>query len=139
MWLTALIVIWAGYRFSLGPIIPSEGPRHCETSTPCNLDSLPPAVAALVTAPIYPAPELVRGLVAYGREGRMGRKAYLLGQHSQDGWWYFFPVALAIKTPLPFLVLSLAGWEEPCSRRGRAGRHGWSLRPGRRRPRCCWS
>ena len=109
VWLTALIVIWAGYRFSLGPIIPSEGPRHCETSTPCNLDSLPPAVAALVTAPIYPAPQLVRGLVAYGREGRMGRKAYLLGQHSRDGWWYFFPVALAIKTPLPFLVLSLAG------------------------------
>jgi len=109
VWLSALVVIWAGYRFSVGPIIPSEEPRHCESSTPCSLDSLPQAVAALVTAPIYPAPELLRGLVAYGHEGRMGRKAYLLGQHSWNGWWYFFPVALAIKTPLPFLVLCLAG------------------------------
>src|SRR4029453_10350920 len=35
VWLTALVVLWAGYRFSVGPIVPARGPQHCETSTPC--------------------------------------------------------------------------------------------------------
>ena len=109
VWLTALVVLWTGYRFSVGPIVPVRGPQHCESSTPCLADSLPPAVAALATAPVYPAPEFVRGLVAYAREGRTGRKAYLLGRRTFGGWWYFFPIAIAIKTPLPFLVLTVVG------------------------------
>ena len=37
-----------------------------------------------------------------------GRTTFLMGQYSEQGWWYYFPVALAIKTPLPTLVLLLA-------------------------------
>ena len=37
-----------------------------------------------------------------------GHPAGLLGMHSQTGWWYYFPVAFALKTTLPFLILSLA-------------------------------
>jgi 4-amino-4-deoxy-L-arabinose transferase-like glycosyltransferase len=29
----------------------------------------------------------------------------LLGRTRDKGWWYFFPVALSVKTPLPFLFL----------------------------------
>jgi hypothetical protein len=32
--------------------------------------------------------------------------AYLLGQHSFHGWWYFFPIALSVKTPLRLLLLA---------------------------------
>lgn len=38
-----------------------------------------------------------------------GHEAYLLGRTSLHGWWYFYPVALAVKTPLPLLLLGLAG------------------------------
>jgi 4-amino-4-deoxy-L-arabinose transferase-like glycosyltransferase len=38
-----------------------------------------------------------------------GHNSYLLGQTALDGWWYFYPVALAVKTPLPLLLLGLAG------------------------------
>ena len=34
--------------------------------------------------------------------------AYLLGEYSTTGWWYYFPVAFLLKTPLPLLLL-LAG------------------------------
>ncbi len=37
-----------------------------------------------------------------------GRTTFLMGQYSQQGWWYYFPVAFAIKTPLPTLILLLA-------------------------------
>jgi hypothetical protein len=43
------------------------------------------------------------------------RRAYLLGQYSLDGWWYFFPVAWLVKNTLPFLVAAplaaMAAWK----------------------------
>jgi 4-amino-4-deoxy-L-arabinose transferase-like glycosyltransferase len=33
------------------------------------------------------------------------RPAFLLGERSETGWWYYFPVTLALKTPLPLLAL----------------------------------
>ena len=34
---------------------------------------------------------------------------YLNGEWSRDGWWYYYPLALAVKTPVPTLLLILAG------------------------------
>jgi hypothetical protein len=34
-----------------------------------------------------------------------GNPAFLMGQYSTTGWWYYFPVAFFIKTPLPTLLL----------------------------------
>jgi hypothetical protein len=36
---------------------------------------------------------------------RLGHPAFLMGQNSDQGWWYYFPVAFVIKTPLPTLIL----------------------------------
>jgi hypothetical protein len=35
----------------------------------------------------------------------LGHPAFLLGQNRDHGWWYYFPVAFALKTPLPTLLL----------------------------------
>ncbi len=40
-----------------------------------------------------------------------GHTAFLLGGFSRVGWWYYFPVAFLVKTPIPtliFLVLAIA-------------------------------
>src|SRR5258705_3343508 len=37
------------------------------------------------------------------------RSGYLLGERSTTGWWYFFPVALAVKTPIPLLWFLVLG------------------------------
>ena len=36
-----------------------------------------------------------------------GREAFLLGQNRMHGWWFYFPVAFALKTPVPTLLLTL--------------------------------
>ncbi|HZJ45264.1 MAG TPA: glycosyltransferase family 39 protein [Pyrinomonadaceae bacterium] len=36
-----------------------------------------------------------------------GHPAFLLGKYSNDGWRYYFPVAFALKTTIPFLLLSV--------------------------------
>jgi 4-amino-4-deoxy-L-arabinose transferase-like glycosyltransferase len=38
-----------------------------------------------------------------------GHAASLFGRFSSSGWWYYFPVVLFFKTPLPFLALAAAG------------------------------
>ena len=46
--------------------------------------------------------------LAYGFSHQArGHKAFLLGQYSRMGWWYYFPVAFALKTPVPSLLLIL--------------------------------
>jgi hypothetical protein len=38
-----------------------------------------------------------------------GRSAFLLGRHSTEGWWWYFPAAMLVKTPLPLLGLAALG------------------------------
>lgn len=40
---------------------------------------------------------------------QQGHPAALLDRVNTTGWWYYFPVAFALKTTLPFLALSLGG------------------------------
>jgi hypothetical protein len=37
------------------------------------------------------------------------KTSFLLGQTSPRGWWYYFPVALVVKTSLPTLILTAVG------------------------------
>jgi 4-amino-4-deoxy-L-arabinose transferase-like glycosyltransferase len=63
----------------------------------------------------------VRGLAEHNTEGHPG---YLLGQRSKTGFWYFYPVVLAVKTPLAFLFLLGIG-TPLVLRRGGPYRLGW--------------
>lgn len=44
-----------------------------------------------------------------GQSKAIARPAYLLGQISRGGWWYFFPFAVLVKTPIAILVAAVAG------------------------------
>jgi hypothetical protein len=79
----AMLVVWAGYRFHFGP--------------------------AAFAGISLPAPELYSGIQSVMEHDRTGHLTYLLGEHSVFGWWYFFPVVLAVKTPIAFLALAAFG------------------------------
>jgi 4-amino-4-deoxy-L-arabinose transferase-like glycosyltransferase len=80
-----------------------------------------PAITDLVLEPVragwqwigmnvpVPAPLFVVGLEYVGRHSTTGHPAFLLGRYSDRGWWYYFPVVLFFKTPLPFFFLALVG------------------------------
>lgn len=76
--LLGLLVVWATYRFQVGPL--EEG------------------------GPLAPALPYLRGVQAVLGFAAGGRPGYLLGQVSVEGWWYYFPVAFAVKTPLATMV-----------------------------------
>ncbi|MGC9969809.1 MAG: phospholipid carrier-dependent glycosyltransferase [Bryobacteraceae bacterium] len=55
-----------------------------------------------------PAHPYLVGLHAQAVHDHLGHPAYLMGQHSQTGWWYYFPVVFAVKTPTAVLLLCAA-------------------------------
>ena len=78
-----LFVVWAIYRFAIGPMHPGG---HS-----------------------VPAPAFLAGIDTFLLHGGSGHPSFLLGTPANRGWWYYFPVALAVKTPIPLLVLSTVG------------------------------
>ena len=63
------------------------------------------AQALVLWNPRLPAPELLHGAALAWALNRLGSASYLFGQVKSGGWWYFYLVALAVKLPLPLLVL----------------------------------
>jgi hypothetical protein len=53
----------------------------------------------------FPAREYLTALQAGTTLVQGGKPSFLLGAYSPTGWWYYFPVAFAVKTPLPTLIL----------------------------------
>jgi hypothetical protein len=108
-------VVWAGYRFQLAPARPREGRPHTTIVRSLHLERyfarhprLRETVFTMMEAPI-PAGNLVDGLAAIGMHAQEGHFSFLLGNYRDHGWWYFFPVVLAVKTPVAFLLLVLVG------------------------------
>ena len=73
----AYFAIWSAYGFSVG-----------------TLKGYP-----------FPAREYLTALQAGTTLITGGKPSFLLGAYSPTGWWYYFPVAFAVKTPLPTLIL----------------------------------
>ncbi len=112
------LTIWAGYRFSHGPIV---NPGDLPAEQQAKFARLPSWEKKLLVFPYMPAEEFFRGLKVNRYQGIAGRRgSYLLGEVYDGGRWYFFPVALLVKTPIPLLLLSLSGaaWLL-CKRSGR--------------------
>ena len=116
----AIVVLWAGYGFSVGHV------REGMQLTPDNMPSFqhfPGPVRNIARDMVtsdwaLPAPALLRGIAGAWVLNQSGAQGYLLGQTKTGGWWYFFLVAVAVKTPLPFLILCMAGFAALLARKG---------------------
>jgi 4-amino-4-deoxy-L-arabinose transferase-like glycosyltransferase len=124
--LVAAVAVNAGYFFRHAP------PEPFEDALARSVVALDPGQGTLRAAlsaghhllqVVLPA-DFVAGIGWQLGHAKVGHPAGLLGGYSQHGWWYYFPVAFALKTPLPVLLLTLAGlaWGAARLRRAREGR-----------------
>ena len=67
--------------------------------------------AATAAGALLPRPFklLAEGVVALKAHNDTGHVSFLLGHVQSKGWWYFYVVALAAKTPLPLLLTGPVG------------------------------
>jgi hypothetical protein len=90
------LAIWAGYRFSVGRVTAENRPYE-------TIDRFLPESG-------LPAYEFFDGIGEVEYHNARGHESWLLGEYRKDGWWYFFPVVIAVKTPIAFLLLCFIGY-----------------------------
>lgn len=92
------VIIWANYNFSFRnvPIYQESNDKKLYNS---NLIRFEPELRFLQPADYW------KGLVFVFGSTYGPRPAYLFGHFQQGGWWYYFPVAFMVKTPLPVIIL----------------------------------
>lgn len=94
------LLIWASYGLSLG--VPDQSQVNLPRGLPDTASNLP-----------VPAIQYWLGLSDVAQHNRLGHPefSYLLGQWSipdNQGWWYYFPLAMLIKMPIITLGLLMA-------------------------------
>jgi len=72
--------------------------------------------------------DFIEGIVAIKAHNDTGHMSYLLGQTRLSGWWYFYLVALAVKTPIALLATAPIGLVLQ-ARQGWQQRDTWLLAP----------
>ncbi len=121
----AFLVTWGLYGFRLA--------RFGATGTTSTIPVIIPMVANLFAQSDaimevvrqYGLPLSYDTFIGQMQHAAQGHAAFLMGAHSRQGWWYFFPVAIAIKsTPAELVALALAlglacrpvTWRDPSRR-----------------------
>jgi 4-amino-4-deoxy-L-arabinose transferase-like glycosyltransferase len=72
--------------------------------------------------------DFIEGIVAVKAHNDSGHLSFLLGEHRAYGWWYFYLVALAVKTPIPLLIAGPVGLILK-ARQGLREHNSWQLAP----------
>lgn len=102
------LVVWGGYGFSIGMIVPPGHGFHTPYA-PGSPDSAPNTLLRWVGDVNLPGYRFVHGIIELLIHNEAGHRAYLLGRLSDHGWWYYVPVALAVKSTIPMLLAAGLG------------------------------
>jgi Dolichyl-phosphate-mannose-protein mannosyltransferase len=103
------VAIWAVYDFRY---LPSDVPAwrwsfHQDPGILQRAPLLAKAVAWIDEHRLLPN-AYTEGFLL-GQVKAQKRSGFLAGNYSLDGWWYFFPLAFLIKTPISLILLFLTG------------------------------
>jgi hypothetical protein len=114
--LTSLLTLWSGYRFSYGPVVENSQRPFTTMAGTIRISPTSEKGKADFAEDLFflesnnlPVPEFFQGVRHAGLRGRFENFSYLLGRIKKGGWWYYYPVALLFKTPLPVLLFSFLG------------------------------
>lgn len=103
------VLLWAGYRFSYGPLSANKKGRLPNVE---SVFAKTPVLRSLVYKAIdipVPFPPFFKGIQEVKAHNAVGHDTYLFGEYRKTGWWYFFPVVILVKTPIGFLILAGGG------------------------------
>ena len=102
-------VCWPVYRFDLTPArVPPDRKFFLLDELIGGAGWMHDAAYWFLELPL-PLAGMTRGIGEVYQHNWDGHWAYLFGHLSQQGWWYFFPIVLAIKTPIALAILAIAG------------------------------
>ncbi len=106
-----LLAINAAYAFQRRPLDPTER----EWLRAQAGERAGAILSGIDTLSILVPQRFLFGIYQQFLHNQVGHPASLLGDYAMHGWWYYFPVAFALKTPIPVVLLTVAaalwaGW-----------------------------
>ncbi|MCM3874105.1 MAG: glycosyltransferase family 39 protein [Pyrinomonadaceae bacterium] len=103
-----LLILKAAFFFHNHPLIAAD----IETLERNDQGHSALLLSALKPLSAFAPPYFFYGVYRTFVHNELGHPAFLLGSYSDRGWWYYFPVAFALKTTIPFLLVTIAslGW-----------------------------
>jgi len=120
--LAAALVVWGAYRFAVAAPASLWQPEWTQdTLAACFPSERGRRAASWLLGHRLPAPGAFLAALGLCAQEAPGRStAYLLGRLTQDGFPAFFPIALAVKVPLPVAALAAVGFVVAVRGRGPA-------------------
>lgn len=103
------LAVWAIYGFRYAPSASETWLYHFQDN-PMVLQRVPD-LAGIVNwvDSRHLLPNIFTQGFLIGQAKAQARGAFLAGDYSTVGWWYYFPVAFLIKTPVALIILLLGG------------------------------
>ncbi len=114
-------ILFAAYGFRFATL---QSTNHANThKTQSHIESLEEfaedkhipadAVKKLYLDIPWPFPEYIQGFFENVLlHDKYGHDSFLYGQYAKTGWWYYFPAAMLVKTPVPVIIgfFSICAW-----------------------------
>lgn len=102
-----ILTIWAGYAFEVKPLLEN-------TPDPAKKAAMYERIGgerllAFATKTPVPLATFTSSITSMMVTRYNGTRAYLMGEWSREGWWYYYFVALAIKETIPLLLMVFLG------------------------------
>jgi hypothetical protein len=107
LWKMSAAFLLAGWAVVLAVYFPQWAPAPPASQAEMAVLNIPGWFTWL--RPVLVPPGFFKGIALTLGHARSGGEAYLFGQWSPKGWWYYFPMALLLKSPVAFVVLMVGG------------------------------
>jgi tetratricopeptide (TPR) repeat protein len=101
----SLVAVWAVYGFRYAPSRSPAWVLHLESAPLAKTVPVTAAITGWIDRHRLLPNMFTEGFLMFAQSMLPPNDTYLAGDYSTDGWWYYFPVAFLIKTPLSFLAL----------------------------------
>lgn len=100
IFLVGILILNLGYGFNGSFKTTSAYKPHLASSSLKTITGILPGIPVPLPYPY------VLGFDRQQYINEVGHPAFLMGEYSLHGWWYYFLVAFLLKSPLPFLLIT---------------------------------
>ncbi|MBI4432106.1 MAG: glycosyltransferase family 39 protein [Candidatus Omnitrophica bacterium] len=98
-----LFTVWAGYFFEMKPVLSHV--THVEAKTEFVRELGGESMVEFARKTPVPLATFFSAVAGMTHTRGEGTRAFLMGEWSRQGWWYYYPVAFAVKNTIPLLLL----------------------------------
>jgi hypothetical protein len=105
----AIATIWAIHGFRYAPTASADWVLSLESASLARTVPVLASVTGWIDRHHLLPNSFTEGFLMFAQSTTTSNFNFLAGAYSTSGWWYYFPVAFLIKTPLGFLALIGAG------------------------------